>query len=636
MEIVSECHILDDVLIPTNTKIIQLRREGSHHQPLLKSIFLRIRNKYIVIEILAYAFYQNQFFYFLHRASLSINIFLIQQYRLIKAMVIACKNAFQITDPRHIILKNESHPMFRDNLIIQNFTYTQLLKLQRIMPHIRIEHLEYDENFGEFVHDKQNNIELDIREVKCYNLEQIVFLQKILAQSSFQKLKLYCTYLQDPHKHLPFASSQDLTIIPIEFQHVTLNYAKLEGLKEQIRYIRPTKKGTLVIEVHSPTLELEELWGLILECDMELLRFRLVLYSCPRFSLNEYCIMSFAVKHTIQFKRLDHQIFETEEGQPLEESEMETQQSLIKQSVNIQDCVVDINLANFLQYQDQIAVLNIRKIIIRIDEGWFPDLESSEIVTFNDQFAGDIKIICSESSGEKCKYMASLAQIILTQFPNTSGLMIDEGVEAIDQYKVADCLNLKSRIQKLQIIIMNLKNLNFYNKLIETSKQTIKSLDIILKQNIHGQGDPMLAKLENSLVLEAIRLKSDQYFLSDIDLKIFRTFKNLRVLILDGYTDDRETQLLFEEELQNSLANLEALEVNVALMDPVKAFQGPHRALKRLRYYARRKKPRDFIQEVVPREVDEIVAGKRDGFKFESKFTDPFKVYPNAILIQIK
>ncbi|TNV81333.1 hypothetical protein FGO68_gene14350 [Halteria grandinella] len=376
---------------------------------------------------------------------------------------------------------------------------------------------------------------------------------------------------------------------------------------------------------------------------MELLRFGLILNSCPRICLKDYFNMSFAKQHTIQFRNLGELAFEDEDGQML--SEIDTQLELIKSSTDLGDCMVSMNIGNFLLYQSQITELKVRDISIRIDDGWLPDVENRDIIDFNDKFDGEIYIICSDSSKEKCKYLAMLAQILLTQFPNMNTLKIDEGVQSIEQYKVVDCLNLTSKLQTLQITLMNLENISFYQKLIQTSKNTIKQLDILLTYSMPNdsgmqdnpkKADPMFTILENSLILESLRIISLHVFLSQKEVNIIATFRNLKHLVINGFTaGGREFDTLFQQEFMGSLANLEYLEYKAALEDPVKAFQGPHRSLMRLSFIGKTNSmdPENNFKKLTTRDVDAIVAGKRFGFTFESKFTDPFKVYSHATLV---
>ncbi|TNV81261.1 hypothetical protein FGO68_gene3464 [Halteria grandinella] len=221
--------------------------------------------------------------------------------------------------------------------------------------------------------------------------------------------------------------------------------------------------------------------------------------------------MKFAEKQTIQFMKLDHQIFQSDEGSPLEESEMEALISLIRKSMNIQECVFDIQLAEFLEYQSEIAQLQVKQLIVRIQKDlWFPDLENTEF-EFNGLFTGEVQLICENAERDEnkklltvnnCQYLAQLATRLLLSYPNTQGLSIDEGVQGseIVQTLLDSSLNelQLNDFQKLHIVIRNTKKSDFHKKLISFQKQSLKYLDLELKTALPGEADELLYLLEHS------------------------------------------------------------------------------------------------------------------------------------------
>ncbi|TNV81400.1 hypothetical protein FGO68_gene13596 [Halteria grandinella] len=607
-----------------------------------KILKIRIKNKYLLIQIFSFAHYQHLGFAFMHISSLSNRQFLLKELKLFKRFMTKYYNVIQVTDYKQ--LTEKEYPLVGERLVLKDFTPSQFKGFYESVPrkYVQIDCISFTEAFKE-VGKSEEKVEIDVTEMRCCNLEQIKYAQSVLAESSFNKMKFY-SEIKDTTWGIISSISQ---VECFKFPHVTFQYTHQEGLMHKLRFIKPSSLGTLVLEVYSQNVEFNDILKIIIEHDLKLKWFHLVLHTPPKISLKEYFNLKFAEKQTVQFMKLDKKIFETDEEEHLAESEMDAQLSLIKQSMKIQECIFDITLTELLEYQSQISQIQIKRLIIRIKDKWITDLEQTEF-EYNDLFAGEVQLICDNATRDdnkklltvnNCQYLAQLATRILQSYPNTQALSIDEGVQGseIVQSLLDSQLNeLKLKnFHKLQIVIRNTKKSDFYKKLISFQKHKLTNLDLELKTALPGEADELLYLLEHSATLHSLRLHSQDYFLHDRDFAALRTFLHLTHLELDCFIIDDELQCLLEEEFNKSLGSLQTLVINQALINPVKAFQGEHKTLMRLRYLARYRRPVGYVQEIVGREAEAIVRGKNRGFKFEAKFAKGQAVYTNAILVQI-
>ncbi|TNV86029.1 hypothetical protein FGO68_gene5621 [Halteria grandinella] len=575
------------------------------------TLIQRIRSKYILLEILSYSFSSQPFSLSFHSFSRSSRYFLIHNQALIKSMILSddidkCEEilTFSNASVTQILNHGKGHPLFNRKLCLRNFTYQSLMHLQQQSNLLQIQMLKYDESFERTQledMEKQKVVKvkiiLRVKEITCLNLAQISYLRRILSPFLLQsaKLTLTDTSCAIPESLVPVLSVRNLTLCNTE------NHLQL------LTSVRPTR--SLTIQAKVDKINMFKLKNILSQLNMKLSEINL---WCSKQTvrvnhLEEFDRYKLAERQYIGGDFLDEGIFQNSTG-PIGKRQMHRQMELIKKYVKIGEGLELNEFTSFLRFQKEIIEIGFKKIIIGL-------ANASEftndiiIIKENVNFIGEI-VLNPKSLFMRRDYQPKVIMLLLRNYPNMKGLKILR-----DSYELSlpqTFNNVNSNLESFSIIGLKSSDVTFCRALLSSSKATLKDINL---QQTYANQNRLFDGLTNSTQLQTLSICAD--CTHPEDMKTISTFTNLKTLIL--HRSPHMYQAFFETHFLGALGNLEYLTLYEPLPDLVKAFQGEHKSLRKLKYDTYLSSKSSKLNKG---QVEAIVKGKREGFVLEGRFEE--------------
>ncbi|TNV85568.1 hypothetical protein FGO68_gene6747 [Halteria grandinella] len=597
------------------------------------TLLKRIPSKYIILEILSYSFNKHSFYQSFHALSPQSRSFLLYNYSLIQSILIPDdKNEtinFDNTSAQTLLKYGKGHLIFRRKLCLINYSYKQLKMLQE-QSHLKeihmLRYVNYDRGISSYLKEssqqesetenieQENKIELRIKEILCEPISQLSQLINFITSNSLQHVKLTISN----------CSKAILNQIepPLIVQELTIADATLDQMHTVLTSIRPARILTINDYIHA--IDLPQLKAIFdkLKINLKVLNIWHKQQAMKVNHLEEFDRIKFAARQYICCDYISGWIFQSSIGQS-EKVNIPRQLQLFKKYVKLGEGIKFGKLELFTRFQDKIMGIGAKKVIIEVSNTWLPTIDKDHIQE-NLQFTEDV-VLETKTHGLDNDNLGKIIFLLLKWFPNLKGLTINNRCYPSFLPELFD--NFKSNLESLSIAhISRQSESTFIRSLFSLSRHSLKN--IFLNQTSRGQHQ-LFGALSHSTELRTLSINAD--CTHPEDMKTIATFANLRTLIRNKPAI--QFQEFFETHLLKSLPKLEYLTVFEQLPDPVKAFQGPHKCLKHLKYdLFFSSNPTKLSRE----QTENIVNGKREGFVIEAKFEEDGMAFEKAILIKVQ